>query len=48
MSFLLWSDESHYGDLVEDLKTGLFQGRDEYPLTVTEAYKLLMRTSKEI
>ena len=46
MNFLLPSDEYRYGYLVEYLKKGVFRGRDEYPLTGTEAYNLLMRKSK--
>ena len=48
MSFLLWSDEYRYRDLVQDLKEGLFQGRYNYSPIVTEEYKLLIITSREI
>ena len=46
--FILISDESCYGYLVEELRKGVYKGRDEYPTTVPDAYELLMRTSQQI
>ena len=48
MCFLIRSDESRYGDLIEDLKKGVLRERDEYPTTVIAAYELLMRTSEQV
>ena len=48
MCFLMRSDKSRYGELIEDLKKGVFRERDEYPTTVIAAYELLIRTSKQI
>jgi len=41
-------DEGRYGELLDNLKKGMFVGRDEYPTTVTRAYDLLLHTSKKI
>ena len=45
MCFVLRSDESRYGYLLEELRKGVYKGEDEYPTTVPDAYKLLTRTS---
>ena len=42
------SNKSRYGELIEDMKKGVFRERDEYPTTVIAAYELLIRTSKQI
>jgi len=47
MCFLPRSDDSRYGELLSNLKKGVFLGRDEYSPTVMDAYQLLLRTSKE-
>ena len=47
MCFLSQADEYRYADITADLKSGVFRGRDKYPCTVTEAYELLIRTSRE-
>jgi len=46
MCFLLRSDKNRYEELLEDSKQGVFRGCDEYPRTVPEAYKLLIRSSR--
>ena len=48
MCFFIRADERRYGDLQEDLKKGVFRGRDEYPKTVSDAYQLLLRTSRQL
>ena len=48
MCFVLRSDESFYRDLLEELRNGVYKGRDEYLTTVSDAYKLLMRTYQQI
>jgi len=48
MCFLLRDDESRYRDLLEQSKKGVRKGRDEYPMTIADAYQLLLRTSKLI
>ena len=46
--FRLRADESFYGDLLEELKKGVYKEREKYPSTLPDAYKLLMRTSRKI
>jgi len=48
MCFLQRADKGRYGELLDDLKKGMFVGRDEYPTTVARAYDLLLHTSKKI
>jgi hypothetical protein len=48
MCFFIRADERRYGDLHEDLKKGVFRGRDEYPKTISDAYQLLLRTSRQL
>ena len=45
MCFVLMADVSCYRDLLEELRKGVYKGRDEYPTPVSDAYALLMRTS---
>jgi len=47
MCFLLRSDDTRYGELLDDLRRGVHRGRDEYPKTVTSAYELLLHTSRQ-
>ena len=44
MCFILREDEKRYGDLLEELRKGVYRGRDEYPNTVSDAYELLLWT----
>ena len=37
MCFILRSDEICYGDLLEELRKGVYRGRDKYPTTVSDA-----------
>jgi len=46
MCFILWSDERRYNGFLEGLRKRSFLGCDEYPVTVTDAYNLLIRTSQ--
>ena len=48
MCFILRADKIRYGDLLEELRKGVYRGRNEYPTTVPEAYELLLRTSQQI
>ena len=48
MCFFMHADERRYGELHEELKKGVFRGRDEYPVTVSDAYEFLIRTSRQI
>ena len=43
--FILRSDESRYKDLLKDLKSSAYRGRDEYPTTLTNGFDLLVRES---
>ena len=49
--FILYSDgfseRSRYKKLLDDLKSSANRGRDEYPITLTEAFDLLARESGE-
>ena len=47
LCFLLRSDESRYGELQNEIKKGIFRGRDEYPTTVEGAYDLMLKTSNQ-
>ena len=46
--FLLRADENRYAELLDDLKKGVCKGCDKYPTTVSDAYKLLIRTSRQL
>ena len=48
MCFILRADKIRYGDLLEELRKGVYRGRDEYPNTVSDAYELLLWTSQQI
>ena len=48
MYFILRAYEIRYGDLLEELRKGLYRDWDEYPTTVPDAYELLLRTSQQI
>ena len=41
------SDEGRYKILLDDLKSSVNRGRDEYPSTLTDAFDLLVRESGE-
>ena len=41
IAFLLNSDRSRYGRLIEDLENSYLLGEDKYPKTVTSAYDIL-------
>ena len=41
----LRSDADRYGNSLEDLKSSANRGSDEYPLTLTTAFDLLVRES---
>ena len=45
--YILRSDVDRYGKLLEDLKSSANRGRDEYPITLTDAFDLLVRESGE-
>ena len=45
--YILRSDTDRYGKLLEDLKSSANRGRDEYPVTLTDAFDLLVRESGE-
>ena len=45
---MLRSDKICFGELLEDLKKGSHKGRDEFLDTVTYAYEILIRTSRQI
>ena len=47
MLFLLWDNESRYGQLFEDLRKEAFVGRYRYPETSNRAYELLMSNSSQ-
>ena len=47
ISFILGSDENRLKKLKEDLKSPTNSGRDELPVTLTEAFNLLVRESGE-
>jgi len=47
MCFILRLDDSWYSELLEDLKK-CFRGRDEYPQSISAAYKLLICTCYQI
>ena len=48
MCFILRTDEICYGDILEELRKGVYRGRDEYPTTVPETNELLLQTSQQI
>ena len=48
MCFILRAGENRYVYLLEELRKGVYRGRDEYPNTVSNAYELLLRTSQQI
>ena len=41
------SDADRYGKFLEDLKSSANRGRDKYPVTLTDAFDLLVRESGE-
>ena len=43
--FVLRTDENRYKDLLNDLKSSAYRGRDEYSTTVTAVFNLLVRES---
>ena len=47
VSFILCSDNYRFKKLNEDLKSATNRGRDEYPVTLTEDFDLLVRESGE-
>ena len=47
MLMILRSDQVRYGDLQDSLFEGMYKGRDEFSLTVVEAYDLLQRISND-
>ena len=48
MCFILRTDEFRYSELLEELRKGVYRGRDEYPTTVPNTYELLLRTSQQV
>ena len=46
--FLFCSDETLYGELIEDLNKVAYKGGYEYPDTIKVAYEVLVRTSRHI
>jgi len=46
MCLLLQADEGRYADLQEDLRKGVYRGRDEYPMTLAAMYDLLLKVSR--
>ena len=48
MCFILRADKIRYGDLLEELRKGVYIGRDKYTTTVPDAYELLIWTSQQI
>ena len=46
--YILRSDTDRYGKLLDDLKSSANRGRDEYPVTLTDAFDLLVRESGEL
>jgi len=47
MCFIQHADKAKYGELLKELRKGVYKGRYEYPKTVAGAYKLLMHTAKQ-
>jgi len=47
MCFLLKADENRYARLLDDSKK-VYKWRNEYPTTVSDAYELLIRTSRQL
>ena len=45
--YVLRSDTDRYGKLLDDLKSSANRGRDEYPISLTDAFDLLVRESGE-
>ena len=45
--YILRSNADRYSKLLEDLKSSTNRGRDEYPVTLTDAFDLLVRESDE-
>ena len=48
MCFILRADKSRYGDILEELRKGLYKGRGKYPNTVPDAYDIFMRKYQQI
>ena len=47
MCFILLSHEGTYKKLLDDLKRSANLGKDKYPETLTKAFNLLVRESRE-
>ena len=45
--YILRSDADRYSKLLEDLRSSANRGRDEYPVTLSDAFDLLVRESGE-
>ena len=48
MCFFLWSDETHYGEMLEGLKKQEYKGRYVYPEIVTGTNEILIRNSIQV
>ena len=48
MCFILRVEKICYSDILEELWKGVYRGTDGYPTTVSDAYKLILRTSQKI
>ena len=48
MCFILRADKIGYGGILEELRKGLYRGRNEYPITMSDAYELLLQTSQQL
>ena len=46
--FLLWSEKTCYGKLLQDFNRVAYKGIDEYPETVTGTYEISIRTTRKI
>jgi len=45
---LLQTNKTRYSELLDDLRKGVHKRCDEYPKTMSWAYKLLLRTSRQL
>ena len=48
MCYFMRADEKRYGELHNEFKKGVFRVRDEYLVTVSDAYQVLLRTPSQI
>ena len=48
MCSILRADKICYGDILEELRKGVYRARDEYPTTVPDTYERLLRISQQI